>query len=98
VLSDISGEEDDVPDLAAAGILARWSQEQASGSEDTAAVEEAAQLAAKEKDNLSVQLLCGTVLAGAGKYDEALALLGRHQGSLDAYGLHFLYMRDVTGG
>jgi len=34
-----------------------------------------------------VQLCCGTVLANAGAYDEALALLAKHQGSLDAVAL-----------
>lgn len=93
VLSDIAGEEDAVPDLAAAGVLARWSQSQASGSDDGAALDEAARLAARERDNPSVQLLCGTVLAGAGRYDEALGLLGRHQGSLDACVLRFSHAR-----
>ncbi|KUI73054.1 putative coatomer subunit epsilon [Cytospora mali] len=38
-------------------------------------------------ENAIVQVLGGTVLAAAGKADEALALLGRHQGSLDAVAL-----------
>jgi len=34
-----------------------------------------------------VQLLCGTILARAGKPEQAVALLSRHQGSLDAVAL-----------
>lgn len=45
----------------------------------------AQELAKKEGDNLSVQVLCGGVLADAGLVEEALALLAKHQGSLDAY-------------
>jgi len=50
-------------------------------------VTEAESLAEKNGDNLSVQLLCGTVLADAEKHEQALALLSRHQGSLDAVAL-----------
>lgn len=45
----------------------------------------AQELAKKEGDNLTVQVLCGSVLADAGWVEEALALLAKHQGSLDAY-------------
>tara|TARA_R110002003_G_scaffold171_3_gene13852 strand:+ start:599 stop:1012 length:414 start_codon:yes stop_codon:yes gene_type:complete len=37
------------------------------------------------QDNLSVQLLVGIILERAGETEEALALLSKHQGSLDAY-------------
>ena len=46
---------------------------------------EAEQLAQAEGDNAAVQICCGTVLARGGKVEEALTLLGKHQGSLDAY-------------
>ncbi|KAL1842641.1 hypothetical protein VTJ49DRAFT_4552 [Mycothermus thermophilus] len=38
-------------------------------------------------DNATVQVVAGTVLQAAGNSEEALALLGRHQGSLDAVAL-----------
>ena len=53
-------------------------------NEDAGAVADAEKLAESQGDNLTVQLLCGSVLAAAGKTEEALALLARHQGSLDA--------------
>lgn len=55
------------------------------GSED--AVTEAERLAETQGDNLTVQLLVGTILARAGKQEQALQLLSRHQGSLDAVAL-----------
>jgi coatomer protein complex subunit epsilon len=33
---------------------------------------------------MNVQILCGTVLARAGDAEQALALLQKHEGSLDA--------------
>jgi len=50
-------------------------------------VQEAERLAEKEGDNLSVQLLCGTILARAEKAELALQLLAKHTGSLDAVAL-----------
>lgn len=72
--------EPGVPDLQAAGALAAYLQ-----SGDDKAVATAQKLAAEQGDNLSVQLLAGSVLANAGLTEEALALLAKHQGSLDAY-------------
>jgi coatomer protein complex subunit epsilon len=78
VLADVEGEQD-VPDLAAAKALAQ----QASG--DTAASLEAAEkLAAQNSENVTVQVLAGTVLQAQGKSEEALALLAKHQGNLEA--------------
>jgi len=77
VLADVSGEEKDgVPELGAVAALA----EQALGNTDNAvaAIEKLAQEAG---DNVTVQILGGTVLQAAGRSEEALALLGRHQGS-----------------
>ncbi|OJD34206.1 coatomer subunit epsilon [Diplodia corticola] len=75
--------EPGVPDLRAAGALAASLQNPA----DETAVATAQELAATAADNLSVQLLAGTVLANAGLTEEALALLAKHQGSLDAVAL-----------
>lgn len=69
-------------DLVAVRIAAEYLK---APSEDSKAVSKAQDLAKKEGDNLTVQLLCGTVLADAGLVEEALALLSKHQGSLDAY-------------
>jgi coatomer protein complex subunit epsilon len=76
VLAEVKGKK--VPDLAAAGLLAQYLKG------DESAVEKAKVLAEKEGDALGVQLLAGTVLARAGLVEEALAVLAKHQGSLDA--------------
>ncbi|GAB7353753.1 hypothetical protein MBLNU459_g4146t1 [Dothideomycetes sp. NU459] len=82
VQSAISASEaSKTPDLAAVKAYAGF----ASG--DAAAAETAASLAEQHGDNLTVQLMCGAVLARAGETDKALALLGQHQGSLDAVAL-----------
>ena len=70
------------PDLAAVRLFASYSQKQTSN-----AVAEAERLAERQGDNLTVQLLCGIVLARAGKQEQALQLLSKHQGSLDAVAL-----------
>ncbi|KAI7366584.1 hypothetical protein KC336_g21294, partial [Hortaea werneckii] len=58
------------PDLAAAKAFAKYLK---TGSDDAAA--EAEKLSDSQGDNLTVQLLCGTVLSRAGKQDAALSLL-----------------------
>lgn len=70
------------PDLAAAKIFAGYLQ-----SPKDSLVTQAESLAESAGENLTVQLLVGTVLARAGKADQALALLSKHQGSLDAVAL-----------
>jgi len=78
VIQDVKGKES-TPDFAAARLLAEYLK---NGKEDV--VEKGAQLATKEGDkNLGVQLLIGTLLGRAGRTEEALALLSKHQGSLD---------------
>jgi coatomer subunit epsilon len=79
VISEAKGNE---PDLVAARIAAEYLK---APSAESKAVSKAQDLAKKEPDNLTVQLLVGTVLAEAGQAEEALALLSKHQGSLDAY-------------
>lgn len=69
------------PDLQAAKILAQWRKAPREGNP---AVRAAQDLAGKQGDNLSVQICCGSVLADADMVEEALALLSKHQGSLDA--------------
>ncbi|TKA65478.1 hypothetical protein B0A55_09356 [Friedmanniomyces simplex] len=70
------------PDLAAVRTYASYLQKPSA-----AAVQEAERLAEKDGENLSVQLLCGTILARAGKAEQALQLLAKHTGSLDAVAL-----------
>ncbi|KAM3418702.1 Coatomer subunit epsilon [Cercospora zeina] len=70
------------PDLAAVRIYASYLEKPTD-----AVVTEAESLAESASDNLTVQLLAGTVLARAGKQDQALQLLSKHQGSLDAVAL-----------
>lgn len=49
-----------------------------------AAIRTVEKLAESASDNATVQVLGGTVLQAAGKTEEALALLAKHQGSLEA--------------
>ncbi|KAI1303516.1 coatomer epsilon subunit-domain-containing protein [Xylaria venustula] len=81
VLADVQGETSE-PEFAAVAALAQ----SALGQTDEAvqAIEELAQSAG---DNQTVQVLGGIVLQAAGKSDEALALLSKHSGSLDATAL-----------
>ncbi|KXL51243.1 hypothetical protein M433DRAFT_397257 [Acidomyces richmondensis BFW] len=71
-----------VPDLAAAKCYAEYLSHPS-----PAIVQDAERLAETHGSNFHVQILCGTVLARAGHTESALALLGRHEGSLDAVAL-----------
>jgi len=77
VLAEIKGETSE-PELEAVGALAQ----QALGQSD-AAVKTVEKLAQDVADNVTVQILGGTVLQTAGKSEEALALLSQHQGSCE---------------
>ncbi|KAK3113260.1 hypothetical protein LTR53_009628 [Teratosphaeriaceae sp. CCFEE 6253] len=70
------------PDLAAVRTYASYLRQPTDG-----AVQEAERLAEKQGDNSSVQILCGTILARAEKFEQALQLLAKHTGSLDAIAL-----------
>ncbi|KAJ4422679.1 hypothetical protein N0V82_002683 [Gnomoniopsis sp. IMI 355080] len=84
VFSETKGEKQ--PELVAVNALALVGQ-----GKTEQAVEAVEKLLSDGGDavaeNAIVQVLGGTVLAGAGKSEEALALLGRHQGNLDAVAL-----------
>ncbi|KAI9705793.1 MAG: hypothetical protein M1820_005041 [Bogoriella megaspora] len=82
VISEVKG--DSTPDLAAVKILAEYHKNPTAGEQ---VVAQAEQLGEKEGDNLAVQICCGTVLAAQGEYEKAIALLSKHQGSLDAVAL-----------
>ena len=81
VILEVKSEADSVPDLAAAKALAQYCKDPRNADE---AVQAASKLSKEQADSLGVQLLAGTVLANAGLTEEALALLAKHQGSLDA--------------
>ncbi|KAJ8119119.1 hypothetical protein OPT61_g7 [Boeremia exigua] len=79
VSSELASEK--TPDLIAVKLLADLEQ----GKDVTDA---AKKLAAQHgQDNLTVQVIGGIILERAGETEEALALLSKHQGSLDAVAL-----------
>ncbi|KAL7918799.1 coatomer subunit epsilon [Trichoderma austrokoningii] len=80
VVADVAGEA--VPDLEAVSALAEYTL----GQTDSA-LKTIEKLASSAADNVTVQVVGGTVLQAAGKSEEALALLSQHQGSLDAVAL-----------
>jgi coatomer subunit epsilon len=82
VLAEIKSEAGSSPDLGAVQCLALWE----SGKTDQA-TKQAEKLATENSDDATVQVLAGTVLHAAGKSEEALALLAKHQGSLEAVAL-----------
>lgn len=82
VLSEVAGAKE--PELVAVGALAELSL----GKEDAAAASIEKLLADggdAVAENAIVQVLGATVLASAGKADEALQLLGRHQGNREFF-------------
>lgn len=72
-----------IPDLAAVKAYAAYQQ----NPSNAAAVTKLEQLTETASDNLTVQLLGAALLARTGKAEQALALLAKHQGSLDAVAL-----------
>lgn len=72
--------EGHAPDFAAVKAFAQF----ITGS-TTDAVSAMETLAEGQPENATVQLLGGVVLQAEGKTDEALSLLSKHQGSLEAY-------------
>lgn len=79
VLSNLQ-KEGNSPDIAAVKAFALYSSGNLSN-----AVSEIERLVEREPENPTVQLLGGTVLHAAGKTEEALSLLSKHQGSLEVY-------------
>ena len=78
VIADVEGEADE-PDLAAVKAYALYR-----AGETADGLREAEKLASSSGENGTVQVLAGTVLQAAGKSEEALALLSKHQGNLEA--------------
>jgi coatomer protein complex subunit epsilon len=78
VLTDVEG-EGETPELAAVKALAQYTAGDADG-----ALQLVQDLVENYSDNASVQVLGGTVLQALGKSEEALAVLTKHQGNLEA--------------
>ena len=75
--AELDGE--DTPELAAVKALAQYKT--GSAAEATQAISE---LVAAASDNATVQIIGGIILHLDGKSDDAVALLSKHQGSLEA--------------
>ena len=86
------GKEGNAPDFAAVKAFAQYSSGNTSN-----AVSEIESLVETESENTTVQLLGGTVLQAAGKTEEALSLLSKHQGNLEAYGISFFRTTLIRG-
>ncbi|EAL90658.1 Coatomer subunit epsilon, putative [Aspergillus fumigatus A1163] len=82
VLSAVEGEEEKNPDLAAVKALA-----QLTAGDAESALQLTQELAENYPENASVQVLGGTVLQAQGRSEEALAVLTKHQGNLEAVAL-----------
>ena len=80
---DKLAKEADSPDNAAVKAFALYTL-----GKFTEAQEEAENLAKTSAENATVQLMAGTVLQALGKSEEALTLLSKHQGNLEAYEHH----------
>lgn len=78
MLSSIKS-EGNAPDFAAVKALAQHSV-----GNTSEAVSQIESLLDTKSENATVQLLGGTVLQAAGKTEDALSLLSKHQGSLEA--------------
>lgn len=74
VEADVQGEKE--PALIAVGALAQ--QTLGKGESAVSTIEK---LAAEHGDNGAIQVIGGTVLAAAGKFEDALALLSRQEGN-----------------
>ncbi|KAL4879398.1 coatomer epsilon subunit-domain-containing protein [Aspergillus karnatakaensis] len=81
VLSELES-DNGTPDLAAVKALTQYT-----AGDSEAALTSAQELAENYPDNGTVQVLAGTVLQATGNSEEALALLGKHQGNLEAVAL-----------
>lgn len=78
VIAEVEG-EDDTPDLAAVKALAQHTTGDSAGA--LSAVES---LISTSSENETVQLLGATVLQAEGRSEDALSLLAKHQGNLEA--------------
>ena len=79
-VTDKLAKENNSPDATAVKAFAFYAQGQSA-----VAQEEADKLVATSSENPTVQLMAGTILHATGRSDEALTLLSKHQGNLEAY-------------
>jgi len=78
VIAQVEG-ADQVPDLAAVKALAQYAVGNTSG-----ALKAVEHLVSTSSENGTVQVLGGTVLQAEGQSEDALTLLAKHQGNLEA--------------
>lgn len=79
VLAELA-DEDDTPELSAVAAFAQYMAGDTSSASETVD-----QLVESASDNPVVQVLGGTVLHAVDRSEEALALLAKHQGNLEAW-------------
>jgi coatomer protein complex subunit epsilon len=79
VATELEGEADDVPDLGVLKAFAKYAQEN-----NEEAIKAIDAFVESSSDNATVQVIGATVLHSEGRSEEALALLSKHQGSLEA--------------
>ena len=91
VLANVK-QEGHASEFVAVRALAQYSTGDVSG-----AVSEVERLVDSQSENPTVQVLGGIVLQGAGKTEEALSLLGKHQGSFEAYEHLTIRRRWIVG-
>ena len=80
VLDDIGKKADNRPEYAAVKALAQYSLGNSSEAQ-----QEVEKLLEVSSENPVVQVLGGTVLQALGRTEDALGLLSKHQGNLEAY-------------
>lgn len=77
-------DEDDVPEYCAVKAFTQYTL-----GNSASALRDVGKLSESASENAVVQVLGAAVLQAEGKTEEALALLTKHQGSLEAYVLRF---------
>ncbi|KAL9033874.1 MAG: hypothetical protein Q9214_007303, partial [Letrouitia sp. 1 TL-2023] len=75
------------PDFTAVQAFAQYTL-----GDTSTATEQVKSLVETASDNATVQILCGTILQGTGRTEEALSLLSKHQGNLEAYAPFFMHL------
>lgn len=92
VVSELQGS--DIPDLSAAHCYAEY----INGAKEIA-LSQLDKLVSEKSDNHQVEFLCGLILTVEQRYEEALKLLLKHQGSLECIALIvqiYLLQNDLT--
>lgn len=79
VIKRVTGDHEEVTDLVAVKALAQHTV-----GDTSAALQAVEQLISTSSENATVQIIGATVLQAEGKSEDALALLAKHEGSLEA--------------